>query len=469
MPTKEEKTPLTKVEPSTVAPKKSLFTSPWFFVPALFGGFAVAYIAFTWIITFVHPSTPVPHTPINCDSVNQSSGYIQLGNSSTKYFHWYFESRSDPTNDPLVLWVNGGPGASSMIGLLSENGPCSVQLDLSLEYNPHAWNSHANVIWLDQPANTGFSVGPTPTPDIIGPNVYAFLQGFLAKHPSLRGRPLFLTGESYGGHYVPVIAHTIVKENAKKVQPHLNLQGLAIGNGLTNTKVQAQHVLDQAIHNAYNVSLVPTTQFTELNQSGNEAVRLLDACASNASMCPAAGNAFVVFGQQLVITHSLNKYDLRETCVGNSCNAIEDAVARFLNNPRVLAYLGLPPSFRYNISNRDTFGSFTNDIATSYAPHVEAVLSANVSVLLYAGDADLACNWQGNDAWPKQLAWPGAKAYVATELKSWTLDGIEVGQVRSHSLLTFVRVFNAGHMVPRQQPVVALSLLTALLRNQTLV
>ncbi|CAK4069478.1 unnamed protein product [Aphanomyces euteiches] len=459
----DEKTPLTEKTGQDRPPR---VFSPWCFVPGLLVGFTTAYLLLTWGVSIVKPPRPT-HSPIDCDRVNQSWGYIEIENATDKYFHWYFESRNDPKTDPLVVWLNGGPGASSMIGFLSENGPCNIQLDLSLKYNPYSWNSRANVLWLDQPANTGFSTGSPAKPENISPYVYSFLQGFLAKHPDLHGRPLYITGESYGGHYVPVIAHTIIKENEKKLKPHLNLQGIAIGNGITNTAVQAEHELDQAIHNTYNVTVMSKEQLVALNKTGDACVALLRECAVNKTVCSSAGVCFFSFGSNVTSIHSLNPFDMRETCHGNSCNAHEDAVQKFLNTPRVLSFLGLPSTFNYSTGNGQIFVSFTADLATNYAPFVETVLNAGLRVILYAGDADMACNWQGNNVWPNLLSWHGAKDYAKTDFKPFKVNGTEVGQFRATSQLAFVRLYNAGHMVPRQQPVAALSVLTHLLQNQT--
>jgi hypothetical protein len=72
---------------------------------------------------------------------------------TTPDFYWMFESRSDPANDPLVVWLTGGPGCSSILALFFENGPCSIHEDgQSTKPNPFGWNDRANVIWVDQPA-----------------------------------------------------------------------------------------------------------------------------------------------------------------------------------------------------------------------------------------------------------------------------------------------------------------------------
>ncbi|RLN50298.1 hypothetical protein BBJ28_00019912 [Nothophytophthora sp. Chile5] len=186
-----------------------------------------------------------------CDpDTKQDAGYVKLANKANDhYFYWYSESRSSPATDPLVLWLTGGPGGSSIMAMLAENGPCKILPNVATEVNPYSWTTQANVVWLDQPTSVGFSNGLSQDKDFnetnVGENIYWFLQGFLAKHPELEDREFFVTGESYGGHYVPVAAHYIWTQNRKNEATapdtqRINLQGLAVGNGLTNPTIQVR-------------------------------------------------------------------------------------------------------------------------------------------------------------------------------------------------------------------------------------
>lgn len=196
--------------------------------------------------------TPLPTVEakeFTCGTAKNEAGYIKLPNKKDDhYFYWMFESRSSPTTDPLVVWLTGGPGCSSLMALLTENGPCKVSPDLTTTLNPHSWNTEANVVWLDQPTDVGYSYGDAEDldhdEDNVQENIYWFLQGFLDKHPEFEGRPLFITGESYGGHYIPAAAHYIWLANKANEtlqrDTRINLQGIAIGNGLVNPVVQVR-------------------------------------------------------------------------------------------------------------------------------------------------------------------------------------------------------------------------------------
>ncbi|EEQ99933.1 conserved hypothetical protein, partial [Perkinsus marinus ATCC 50983] len=156
-------------------------------------------------------------------------------------FFWFFESRSDPAQDPLVLWLQGGPGCSSMSGLFTENGPCRVnEYGNDTKTNPYSWNTRANLLYVDQPAGTGFSVGPFVNNGSFeaADDLYMALQEFFAEYTQYGGKDFYITGESYAGHYIPAIAHKIWRENTKGIKPHINLRGLAIGNGWMNAAIQ---------------------------------------------------------------------------------------------------------------------------------------------------------------------------------------------------------------------------------------
>ena len=103
------------------------------------------------------------------------------------YFFWFFESRSKPATDPVILWMTGGPGCSSAIALFKENGPCTIQDDLTTKKNPFSWNSNASILYIDQPAGTGFSYGEDSDFDHNEEEVSRDMYNFLQEQALLKG------------------------------------------------------------------------------------------------------------------------------------------------------------------------------------------------------------------------------------------------------------------------------------------
>ena len=177
-----------------------------------------------------------------CDpGVKQIKGYLDIREDAHLWFI-LFESRSNPAEDPLVLWLNGGPGCSSSTGMLFELGPCWVsEQGFNTEYNEHSWNSKANLLFLDQPLQVGYSYSDTKekinTSDKSAEDVYAFLQLFFASYPKYADLPFTVAAESYGGHYAPHIGAEIHRRNKElALAPHsdarpIRLETLMIGNG----------------------------------------------------------------------------------------------------------------------------------------------------------------------------------------------------------------------------------------------
>lgn len=143
---------------------------------------------------------------LGVDKVKQYSGYLDDDEDDKHLFYWFFESRNDPENDPVVLWLNGGPGCSSLTGLFMELGPSSITKDGDVKYNPSSWNANASVIFLDQPVNVGYSYSGSSVSNTVaaGKDVYALLTLFFKQFPQYSHQRFHISGESYAGHYIPV-------------------------------------------------------------------------------------------------------------------------------------------------------------------------------------------------------------------------------------------------------------------------
>jgi len=154
------------------------------------------------------------------------SGFIKSSPTlNHNLFYWLFKNQ-EIDNPSLVLWLNGGPGSSSMFGLFTENGPIRVARngtsvnDFTVGLSKEgSWMDEADVIFLDQPVQVGFSYGDgyATTMQQISDEMVNFLVSFIyVEYPEYKGRDLIITGESYAGKYLPQLATSIHKYNIKQ-------------------------------------------------------------------------------------------------------------------------------------------------------------------------------------------------------------------------------------------------------------
>ncbi|XP_040961476.1 serine carboxypeptidase-like 45 isoform X2 [Gossypium hirsutum] len=168
-------------------------------------------------------------------SFQQFSGYVTVDyKKHTALFYYFVEAETDPASKPLVLWLNGGPGCSSLgVGAFSENGPFRPNGEFLVK-NDYSWNREANMLYLETPIGVGFSYSTNTSSyeavddEITARDNLVFLQNWYNKFPNYRHRDLYITGESYAGHYIPQLAKLMVEFNKK--QNLFNLKGIALGN-----------------------------------------------------------------------------------------------------------------------------------------------------------------------------------------------------------------------------------------------
>jgi len=187
------------------------------------------------------------------------------------------------------MWLSGGPGCSSSTGLLFELGPCSISDEgTNTMHNSHSWNAHANMIFLDQPINVGYSYSDNGntvnTSPVAAKDVYAFLELFLSRFPEYSTQPFHIAAESYGGIYVPHIANIIYTEN-KKIPiassglVKINLASIILGNGMTDNYVQMASVPDYLCEGPYPIFDDPNgVECTALRSKVPTCQRMIKTC-----------------------------------------------------------------------------------------------------------------------------------------------------------------------------------------------
>ncbi|KAK6457176.1 Alpha/Beta hydrolase protein [Scheffersomyces xylosifermentans] len=412
-----------------------------------------------------------PNT-LGLDTVNQYTGFLDVDDDKHLFF-WFFESRNDPSTDPIVFWLNGGPGGSSAIGLFFELGPSFINASIRPEFNPYSWNSNASVVFIDQPVGVGFSYSEKSAVNstaIAGVDFYAFTELFFQKFPQFKSNSFHIAGESYGGHYIPKFASEILAHPKRS----FNLTSVLIGNGFTDAIVQYEALIGMGCGQGGYKSILSEDDCKSLEEIYPKCVELLEPCnkEQNPEKCEPAfhyceSNMFEPFSK----TH-LNPFDIRMSCGGGEEECYDEIayVEEYLNLEFVREALGLSSEVpKFASSSEDVYKNFSvvGDKALPHQQYVAELLDKGVAVLIYAGDKDYRCNWLGNFHWTDKLEYSLHQEFSRQSLAPLVFKGEKstVGEFRNYDKFTFVRVYDAGHLLPHDQPKASLDMLNTWLQG----
>lgn len=427
-----------------------------------------------------------------CDpTVNVYTGYLDVSAGAKHLFFYFFESRRDPERDDVMMWINGGPGCSSSMGLLMELGPCTINMNATdpssdgTTWNPYSWNEEANIFFLDQPVGVGFSYadyGETiETTEEAAKNVHAFITIFFETFKQFEGRALHLSGESYGGRYLPVFASEIYDQNQiakKEGRPTINLQSVLIGNGNTGIPYLYQGRYEVECGTAsLQVPFQPISQCVRMKQAlprCQEAIRVRCLDQFDLINCRAAINFCDSELSTPLYQSGRNPYDVSKMCVGDElCYAENSVIKSFLDLPKTRALLGVESPSNFSACSNEVgelFDKHMDKYAVPTQHYVSGLLDRGVRVLIYAGTYDWQCNWVSNKMWTDALEWHGSERYAKEEMRDWHVGGKKAGEVKGSFIdgMAFVSIRGAGHMVPHDKPEESLEIVRKWLKRHEL-
>lgn len=408
---------------------------------------AIALIAVALLVLSVHGNAD----PF--EGEKYEAGLIEL-EKGDEMFYWLFKSRSNPDQDPLVLWLTGGPGCSSELAVFYENGPFTINDDLTLKRNDYSWNEISNLLFIDQPLGTGFSKTDKPdhyarNEEMVADYFYRFFTLFLEKFPEYKGRPFYITGESYAGHYIPAITAYLVQKGNKDI----NLISSAIGNGWVDPPAQYPEYATFALEEA----LVGTVHHYILTAGYWVCKQLikvdllwfiaLEECQLMTT---------TILGNPL--SPAFNVYDVRRKCdhppLCYDFNNLDILIAR--KDVREALKVG---NRSWSSCNQIVHTFMLGDWVSNLSPKVDLALKNGVGILVYSGDRDFICNWRGGEAWTNNIRWENQTLFNSADYEKWIVNGTEAGQFKKTNNFTFLRVHEAGHMVPMDQPYNSLEML----------
>lgn len=451
----------------------------------------VAIVLFTTlccVVSLKHPdevdSLPGLKFPLN---YRHYSGYLNA--TDGKFLHyWFVESQRSPSTDPLLLWMNGGPGCSSLEGFLNELGPLHVSPDgKSLYNNTFSWNKEANVLFLEAPAGVGFSYSLSKKydtdDDIVSYDNYLALQHFFEKFPQFKTNDFYITGESYGGIYIPTLSVRVLTGPAK-----INFKGFAIGNGFLDTR----NLTNSIVFFAYYHGLVGPQLWSRLEKYCCGGIGAPSHCNFATPSSTDCARAVSEVGD-IVQYSGLNVYNLYQDCAHSSEKNSRYSVdkrnmlrlfpksrknytlkrdppcvdsgnlKKYLSQPEVRQALHIPSSVQdWDICSVDVELGYKR-LYTTMRPQILQLINGGLRGLIYNGDVDMACNFLG-DEWFSN----GLGLQVIENFEKWKYNDQVAGFAKYYDRLTYLTIKGSGHMVPQDKPGPAYKMISSFLNNQRL-
>lgn len=422
-------------------------------------------------------------------------------------FYWLFapddgsgkDMDFSDTSIPLIIWLNGGPACSSMDGLWLENGPFRITQDSStkdwsIEVDEHSWHkSPAFVIYIDQPVGTGISFTTSrtyPKNDVeVNTDFYYFLQKFLSLHKdkfldstNTLNRPLYFSGESHAGHYIPSMMNYIQKQNAAKSSSiQIPLAGAAIGNGWIDPPVQYS-----AHEAAYGKGIIGLAQRRAMQEKEKECQKDLASGKYVSTVCFSLLDKIVDNSLGKGSGYKISQYDARKTeKVGTARDfpkGHKDVEAylgglgsqSFASNfQNVLTAIHSLPSYQagqqFEECTDPPYNALKHQDGLGVTQDVSDLLNSNVRMLFFNGIEDMICNHVGNEIAVENFKWKSQNEYQMAGRYSWKAPSTNTiaGYMKEYDNLMYLKIKDSGHMVPMDVPNVALDMIRSLVYKKS--
>ncbi|RLM91417.1 serine carboxypeptidase-like 33 isoform X1 [Panicum miliaceum] len=422
--------------------------------------------------------------------VSQFAGYVTLNERSGRaLFYWFFEAQTSPAQKPLLLWLNGGPGCSSVgYGAASETGPLLVNGNgTGLEFNKFAWTREANLLFLESPVGVGFSYSNT-TSDLdnmddgfVAEDTYTFLVNWFNRFPQYKSHDFYISGESYAGHYVPQLAEMVYERNKHlEMNQHINSKGFIVGNAVTDDYYDEKGLVefawshsvisDQLYQHVKNVCNFRTIFFTgECAHAMNLVYTQYDKidiynvyapkCNTDESALSSSSDSTIEKTVKKKFKR-LRMYSGYDPCYSTH---IEDYLNRIDVQKSLHANIsGWIKDRRWSICSYSIFDNYDDNIFT-VRPLYSKLVKTGLRVWVYSGDMDGRVPVIGTRYWVEALDLP-----MKSQWQPWYRNNQVAGRFIEYEGLTLATVRGAGHDVPQDKPAEALALISSFLLDRQL-
>ena len=442
------------------------------------------------------------------------AGYMTVNQTTGRQIYYqFYEAIDSPSTKPVSLWLTGGPGCSGLIAAFSEHGPFQMNFTANgtgIELNPYSWINAMNMIYIESPVGVGFSNVPNETTYVTGDkqtadDTYAFLQGFYQEFPQFKPNDFWVTGESYGGHYVPEIVNRVLDGNDEVAHTgdfKIPIKGWMVGNPWTDPEGEAWGV----VGNWWDRAIIGRPDWDAINDYCDYkdiTFWIINNATAGAQRTEAQKAAWWNHNLKLAQTElgqfkthnstkcfaalykasdvEFNKVDIegvyRDMCVDgvrqledqiNPCSLTQ--VVEYLNIPAVRAaiHASLTVPEQWSPCNAPpalTYSTYDTQQPVLYV-YERAFRETDLKVLVYSGDNDAIVPYTGTRMWIHKL-----NRAIVNDHHQWFADtnGMQVaGWATQYDKFTFTTVRGAGHMVPYMKPHRALVMIQKFLAEHKL-
>ncbi|KAI3940804.1 hypothetical protein MKW98_030123 [Papaver atlanticum] len=392
----------------------------------------------------------------------QSSRYDDDNDSSdNELFYYFIKSERNPKEDPLVLWLTGGPRCSSFSGLAFEIGPVYMtQVEYShvssptLTLNPNSWTKIANIIFLDQPVNTGFSYTKSSNDPEMSDTI-----SWLIQNPEFQSNPIYIAGDSYAGIIVPIVFQHLIRDIEDGTHPFLNLKSYSLGNPVTHMEMEK----NARVEYAYGMGFVSYELYQSMRANCNGNFLNFDLSNANCSRNRQVYEDLISGINLSQILEPLCIEGSTVTAYPNPAEMIQHSERIYCRNQRTLMsqYWANDVAVRkalhvregtigkWNRCNRCNRGlPYEKDVKSAIEYH-RNISTKGYKVLIYSGDHDMRVVRISTESWIRSLD----NLSILDEWRPWFVSGLIAGFTRAYSNgLTYATVKGGGHEAPGYKP-----------------
>ncbi|XP_046739172.1 retinoid-inducible serine carboxypeptidase-like [Diprion similis] len=405
-------------------------------------------------------------------SGEQEWGYVTV-RPYAHMFWWLYYTTANVTNfteKPLIIWLQGGPGASSTgYGNFEELGP----LDLDLNERNYSWVNDYNVLFIDNPVGSGFSYaekysGYPKTNAAIASDLLACIKGFLTEFPAFATVPTYITAESYGGKMAAEFAYVWYKAQTNGIIES-TLKGVAMGDSwlspMDSVNTWAPYLLS--------TGMVDTIGYEKIKAAAKKTQDAVDDGRWSDATSEWGITEYVIIN----VANNIDFYNILYKVAPSSRSsarefAMDKALLRDerddqldeLMNGVVKEALGL--NVTWGAQSNTIFSALYADFMKPATDQVEYLLNdTDINIFVFTAQLDLIVDTPGTILWVERLKWPNATQWLNSSRDPLVIDSVIEGYVKQDNNFKLYWINRSGHMVPTDNPVATAAMLEDLTSN----